>query len=49
MKPLAKARLARFRSLGSVRGASAAELRTVKGVGRAVALDLKLLHHATLW
>ncbi|WP_375268862.1 DNA repair protein RadC [Phenylobacterium sp.] len=48
VKPLAKALLTRFGSLAAVLGASVAELRTVKGVGEAVALDLKLLHHATL-
>ncbi|HEX7885412.1 MAG TPA: DNA repair protein RadC [Phenylobacterium sp.] len=48
VKPLAKQLLARFRSLGAVLGASAEELRTVAGVGEAVALDLKLLHEATL-
>jgi len=48
VKPLAKRLLARFGSLGGVLGASAAELRTVAGVGEAVALDLKLLHEATL-
>jgi DNA repair protein RadC len=48
IKPLAKALLARFGSLAGVLGASAAELKTVKGVGEAVALDLKLLQEATL-
>ena len=49
VKPLAKALLARFGSLGGVlarlgRGAEAPS----SGVGEAVALDLKLLHEATL-
>jgi DNA repair protein RadC len=48
VKPLAKALLARFGSVGAVLGASMAELQSVKGVGEAVALDLKLLHEATL-
>jgi len=48
VKPLAKQLLARFGSLGGVLGATSEELRTVKGVGEAVALDLKLLHEATL-
>ncbi|MDX5393459.1 MAG: DNA repair protein RadC [Caulobacteraceae bacterium] len=48
VKPLAKALLARFGSLAGVLGASTAELRTVKGVGATVALDLKLLHHTAL-
>ena len=48
VKPLAKQLLARFGSLGGVLGATTEELRTVAGVGDAVALDLKLLHEATL-
>ncbi len=48
VKPLAKQLLARFGSLGAVLGATAENLRTVAGVGEAVALDLKLLHEATL-
>lgn len=48
VKPLAKQLLARFGSLGGVLGATAEDLRTVAGVGEAVALDLKLLHEATL-
>ena len=48
VKPLAKQLLSRFGSLGGVLGATAEELRTVKGVGEALALDLKLLHEASL-
>ena len=48
VKPLAKALLTRFGSFGGVLGASVDELRTVSGVGEAVALDLKLLQEATL-
>jgi DNA repair protein RadC len=48
VKPLAKQLLARFGSLGGVLGAAAEDLRTVTGVGEAVALDLKLLHEASL-
>ncbi len=48
VKPLAKQLLARFGSLGAVLGATAEDLRTVAGVGDAVALDLKLLHEAGL-
>jgi len=48
VKPLAKQLLARFGSLGGVLGATAEELRTVRGVGEAVAIDLKLIHEATL-
>jgi len=48
VKPLAKQLLARFGSLGGVLGATPEELRTVPGVGEAVALDLKLLHEAAL-
>jgi DNA repair protein RadC len=48
VKPLAKQLLARFGSLGAVLGATAEDLRTVAGVGEAVALDLKLLHEAGL-
>jgi DNA repair protein RadC len=48
VKPLAKVLLSRFGSLGGVLGATADELRTVKGVGEAMALDLKLLHEAAL-
>ena len=48
VKPLAKLLLDRFGSLGGALGATAEELRTVKGVGESLALDLKLLHEATL-
>ena len=48
MKPLAKALLTRFGSLGGVLGASAADLRTVKGVGEAMALDLTLLQELSV-
>jgi DNA repair protein RadC len=48
IKPLAKALLARFGGLAGVLGATIPELRTQKGVGPAVALDLKLLQEATL-
>jgi DNA repair protein RadC len=46
VKPLAKALIARFGSLGGVWAASIEELTTVKGVGESVALDLKLVHAA---
>jgi DNA repair protein RadC len=48
VKPLAKQLLTRFGSMGAVLGATPEELRTVSGVGEAVALDLKLLHEASL-
>jgi DNA repair protein RadC len=48
VKPLAKQLLARFGSLGAVLGATPEELKTVRGVGDALALDLKLLHEAAL-
>jgi DNA repair protein RadC len=48
IKPIAKALLARFGALAAVLGATPEELRTVSGVGPAVALDLKLLHEATI-
>lgn len=48
VKPVAKALLARFGGLEAVLAASVEELCTVKGVGAAVALDLRLMHEATL-
>ena len=48
MKPLAKALLTRFGGLAGVLSAPLADLRAVPGVGEAVALDLKLMHEATL-
>jgi DNA repair protein RadC len=48
VKPLAKALLERFEGLAGVLAAPAETLRQVKGVGASVALDLKLLHEATL-
>lgn len=48
VKPIAKALIARFGSLAAVFGAAPRELTCVKGVGPAVALDLKLTHEATL-
>jgi DNA repair protein RadC len=48
VKPLAKQLLARFGSLGGVLGATPEELKTVRGVGDELALDLKLLHEAGL-
>lgn len=50
-KPIAKALIERFGSLSGVFGAPAALLQEVKGVGEAVALDLKLISaisHRTL-
>jgi DNA repair protein RadC len=48
VKPLAKALLARFGGLAAVLGAEPEDLKAVKGVGAAVALDLKLLQETTL-
>jgi len=48
VKPLAKRLLDRFGSLAGVLGAQAEALKTVKGVGSQVALDLKLLQEAAL-
>jgi DNA repair protein RadC len=46
VKPLAKALIARFGSLAGVWAAGLDDLRSVDGVGEAVALDLKLVHEA---
>jgi len=48
VKPLAKALLTRFGGLAGVLSAPLADLRAVPGVSEAVALDLKLMHEATL-
>jgi DNA repair protein RadC len=48
VKPLAKQLLVRFGSLAGVLGATVDELKTVKGVGDGLALDLKLLHETAL-
>jgi DNA repair protein RadC len=48
VKPLAKQLLARFGSLAGVLGATPEELKTVQGVGEALALDLKLVQEAAL-
>ena len=48
VKPLAKQLLARFGSLSGILGATPEELKSVRGVGDSVALDLKLLHEAAL-
>ena len=48
VKPLAKQLLARFGGLAGVLGATLEELKTVPGVGAAVALDLKLIQEAAL-
>ncbi|HXV01082.1 MAG TPA: DNA repair protein RadC [Caulobacteraceae bacterium] len=48
IKPIAKALIGRFGGLAGVFGAGLEELKAVKGVGPAVALDLKLVHEATL-
>ena len=48
VKPIAKALLRRFGSLEAVFAASVEDLGKVEGVGAAAALDLKLLHEATL-
>ena len=48
IKPLAKALLARFGDLGGVLAAPIADLTTVAGVGEQVALDLKLMHEASV-
>ena len=48
VKPIAKALLARFGGFAGVLGASPAELKAVKGIGAATALDLKLLQETTV-
>src|ERR1700740_2419408 len=48
VKPLAKQLLARFGSLGAVLGADMEALKSVRGVGEAVALDLRLVQEAAL-
>ena len=48
VQPIAKALLARFGGLAAVMGATTTEMATVDGVTPAVALDIKLLHEATL-
>ncbi len=48
IKPVAKALLTRFGSLGAIATASVEDLRTVPGVGEQAALDLKLLGEVTL-
>jgi DNA repair protein RadC len=48
VKPLAKQLLARFGGMGGVLGASIEELCAVPGIGEAVALDLKLMHEASV-
>ncbi len=47
-KPVAKALIARFGGLAGVMSASLPELRTVKGVGEAIAMDIKPLHEAAV-
>jgi DNA repair protein RadC len=48
VKPRAKDLIQRFGSLSAVLAASVEDLCTVKGIGKAVALDLAALHEATL-
>lgn len=48
VKPVAKALLARFGSLGAVLGAEMGALRATPGVGESLALDLKLVHEAAM-
>ena len=48
VKPLAKALLARFGGLAAVFGARPEALAGVKGVGPSTALDLRLVHEATM-
>ena len=47
-KPLAKALMEEFGTLAAVLGASEQRLMEIKGVGQAVATDLKLIHAAGL-
>jgi DNA repair protein RadC len=48
VKPMAKALLARFGGLAGVFGAGIEEIKGISGVGQAAALDLKLVHEATV-
>ncbi|MBV9995052.1 MAG: DNA repair protein RadC, partial [Caulobacteraceae bacterium] len=48
VKPLAKALIERFGGMAAVLCAGRQELQTVKGIGAATALDLKLLQQAAL-
>ena len=48
VKPLAKALIARFGDLGRVVSADPAQLTEVEGISEKVALDLKLLHAASV-
>ena len=48
VKPLAKQLLVRFGSLGAVLAADVEALKSVRGVGEAVALDLRLVQEAAL-
>ncbi|WP_206340926.1 RadC family protein [Marinicauda algicola] len=48
VKPLAKALIARFGDLGRVVNADPAQLTEVEGISEKVALDLKLLHAASV-
>jgi len=47
-KPIAKGLIARFGDLGGVLAAPIADQTTVAGVGEQVALDLKLMHEASV-
>lgn len=48
VKPIAKGLIRRFGDLTGVFGATLEELKTVAGIGAGVALDLKLVHDATV-